>query len=221
MTAPLRRLVCAEKRPEDDAARRSQALAGCADQTRTAASLKSRRSWGTAVALTLFFAVLGPALGGAAYIALAVAFKPLIRPELAEPLYWVARHFDRYGGLVSAYVYGVGPAAATGMFCAFSPAAPPRRLPRLLIAALAGGATTLALVALLQPFGALIGPYMDAGVADWADLAFYGPDREAVHVAFVASGAIAGLGCALVGAGPGLRTRHAPPTGAGLDGGQQ
>ena len=103
------------------------------------------------IGLVLMFAALGPAVGGALFIPLAVVFKTPIDPEAIGLMVLFTALFGHALGLIAAYVVGVAPAAATGFLYALWDAAAPERAPRALVAALIGGLIAYGLLLRLNP----------------------------------------------------------------------
>jgi hypothetical protein len=147
------------------------------------------------------FAALGPAVGGAMFIPLSVVFKPTITPDTIALLVLIAALFGHVIGLIAVYVVGIGPAAATGFLYALWDAAAPARWPRALVAALIGGLIAYGLALRLAPLGASVEVTVEANLGspavEWVDAASPGRIGVSLGHAFVASGAIAGLVCAL------------------------
>jgi len=146
------------------------------------------------------FAALGPAVGGAFFIPMSVVFKPSITPDTIALLVLIAALFGHAIGLVSAYVIGIGPAAATGFLYALWDAAAPVRWPRALVAALIGGLIAYGLALRLAPLGGSVETTVEANLGspavEWIDAASPGRIGVTLGHALVACGAISGLVCA-------------------------
>ena len=108
------------------------------------------------IGLVLLFAALGPAIGGALFIPLSIAFKAPTDLETIGLMVLVGTVFGHAFGLIAAYIVGVAPAAATGFLYALWDAAAPERAPRALVAALIGGLIVYGLLSRLNPVGASI-----------------------------------------------------------------
>jgi len=161
------------------------------------------------IGLTLLFAVLGPAIGGALFAPLAVLIGA---PHAAGATAAVAATAALFGhglAMVFAYVLGVGPAAATGFLYALWDAAAPAGAPRALAAAIVGGV----IVYLAYLWLAGLGAAAEAGLGDfspefaaWVESAFPRGFEVAARDALVACGAVAGFGCAAIAGLIGLTT---------------
>ena len=106
------------------------------------------------IGLVLLFAALGPAIGGAMFIPLSIAFKAPTDLETIGLMVLVGTVFGHAFGLIAAYIVGVAPAAATGFLYALWDAAAPERAPRALVAALIGGLIVYGLLSRLNPVAA-------------------------------------------------------------------
>ncbi len=172
------------------------------------------------IGIVLLFTALGPPVGGALFVPLAIALKP---PAAADALVLSALIAALLGHtvmLVAAYVVGVGPATATGFFFALWDAAALERWPRSIVAALIGGATAFAALLRLAAIGAsvefTIRGNLDASTAAWIDAASSGGIGSALAHAFVAGGVIAGVVLAMAASlvGPTMRPPRARDLGA-------
>ncbi len=173
-----------------------------------------RRFFAPLFGLMVLFAALGPPVGGALFVPLAVILKPPLAAGALTSAALIAALLGHTIMLIAAYVLGVGPAAATGLMYALWDAAAPERWPRALAAAIIGGAVTYAVALRIASLGAsadfTIQGNFDAPTADWIDFAFSGGIGGALTHAFVFSGAIAGLACAMAASLLGL-TMQPPP----------
>ena len=173
-----------------------------------------RRFFAPLIGLVMLFAALGPPVGGALFIPLAVVLGPPVAAYALALSALIAALLGHTIMLVAAYVVGVGPAAATGFLFALWDAAAPERWPRSLVAAVIGGAVAYAIVlrfaALDASVDLTIEGNVDASTADWIDAAFSGGISGALLHAFVASGAIGALVSAMVASLLGLTMRPAP-----------
>ena len=166
-----------------------------------------------ALGLTLLFAAFGPAVGGALFIPMAFFLEA--PPEAAAVVHigWIATLIGHALALIPAYLLGIFPAAVTGFGYALWDAWAPPRAPRALAAAAIGGAMAYALFSWLASLGAFIDSAVAADVSPtaghWIDTVFSGEFDSALRKALVASGAIAGLVCAMTAGLVGLTT--APP----------
>jgi hypothetical protein len=158
--------------------------------------------------LVALFAAFGPAVGGALFIPLAFLLEA---PLAAAHIGGIAALIGHTLALIPAYLVGIGPAAATGFLYALWDAAAPERAPRALAAAIIGGALTLGLYSWLVALGASFEESLSVEVSTtaggWIDRVFSGEFDAALRNALVASGAVAGLVCAMTASLIGLTTR--------------
>jgi len=162
-----------------------------------------------ATGLILLFAALGPAVGGAVFIPLALFAEA--ETQAAAHIGWIAGLIGHAFALVPAYILGLAPAAFTGfayaLYDAWAPAAAPRALGAGLIGALFAHGLYLWLVwagaAIVAWISLDVSETAGDGVYDWTAGEF---DVSLYH-ALIASGAIAGLACAAVAGLVGLTTR--------------
>ena len=173
-----------------------------------------RRFFAPLIGLMLLFAALGPPIGGALFVPLAVILKPPLAAGALTGSALIAAVLGHTIMLIAAYVVGVGPAAATGLIYALWDAAAPERWPRALAAAIIGGAVTDAVALRIAAVGGSVGftiqGNFDARTADWIDTALSGGIGGALTHAFVFSGAIAGLACAMAASLFGLTMQPLP-----------
>jgi hypothetical protein len=172
-----------------------------------------RRFFLPMIGLALLFAALGPAIGAALFVAIALALETPAAAQTVGHFGSVAPPLARAIALVVAYVLGAGPAAATGFLYALWDAAAPAGAPRSLAAALIGGALTYCLFLWLSSLGASLEATIrvDASPAAgrWLDAAFSGELSATLRAALVGCGAAAGLVCAMTASLIGLTTRGA------------
>jgi hypothetical protein len=144
--------------------------------------------------LVALFAALGPAIGGAAFVLLAMFAEA--GPLAAAHFGWVAWLIGHAFVLIPAYVLGLLPAAFAGLAYALYDAWAPPALPRALGAALIGALFAHGLYLWLRAAGAAIEAWVeiDGFVADWTAGEF---DAGLYH-ALIAAGAAAGFACAAV-----------------------
>ena len=160
----------------------------------------ARRFFAPLIGLVLLFAALGPPVGGALFVPLAVVLKPPVAADALALSALIAALLGHTVMLVAAYVVGVGPAAATGFLYALWDAAAPERWPRSLVAAVIGGAMAYAVALRLAAIGASV-EFTIRGRCRRFDrrmdrrVRFPAGSTGALAHAFVASGAIAGLVC--------------------------
>jgi hypothetical protein len=153
--------------------------------------------------MMLLFAALGPPIGGALFVPLAVLLKPPIAAGALAGSALIAALLGHSVMLIAVYFVGVGPAAATGLLYALWDAAAPERWPRALAAAVIGAALTYAIALRIAAIGASAhftfqGDF-DPGTADYIHYAFSDGIGGALTHAFVACGAGAGFACAGAG----------------------
>jgi hypothetical protein len=173
-----------------------------------------RRFVAPLIGLVLLFAGLGPLIGGALFVPLAVVLKPPAAAGALALSGLIAALLGHTIALIAAYVVGMGPAAATGFFYALWDAAAPDQWPRSLVAAITGGAVAYAALVRLAAIGASVDltleGSLDAPAADWIDAAFSGGIEGALTQGFVACRAVAGLVAAMVASLIGLTMRPTP-----------
>jgi hypothetical protein len=163
-----------------------------------------------AFGLVVLFALLGPAVGGAVFIP--VALMGEAGADSAPHIGWIAGLIGHAFALIPAYLVGFWPAAFTGLvyalYDAWAPAFAPRALGAALIGALVAHGLYLALMSLggtMQvwvegDFGTAIGDM----VQDWTA----GEFDVSLYRALVVSGAAAGLVCAMIAGLLGLSVRR-------------
>ena len=164
--------------------------------------------------LTLLFAAVGPAIGGAIFVPLAIVLKPPIGADTLALSALVAALFGHTILLIAAYVVGAAPAAATGFLYALWDAAVPERWPRALVASIIGGVVAYGVLARLASIAASVDLTIEGNlsgpVAEWIDATFVGDVEGVFAHAFVACGAVAGLVCAMLASLLGLTQKLAP-----------
>lgn len=152
-----------------------------------------------AAGLTLLFAAMGPAIGGAVFIPLAMLLEA--ETQAAAHIGWIAGLIGHAFALVPAYVLGILPAAFTGLAYALYDAWAPANYPRALGAAAIGACFAQGLYLWLMWAGERLGAWiaLDFGdsvgdvVYDWSA----GEFDASLHHALLASGAAAGFACAM------------------------
>lgn len=181
---------------------------------------------GPFIGIALLFAALGPPIGGATFVPLALLLKASAAAGAFAFATVIAMMFGHWIMLFASYAVGLGPAVATGVLYALWDAAAPARWPRALAAAVIGGLiaylVALRLAALgssldmiFEPdFGApavqsisLTAPAISVTAPDPATLGSI--EIELVR-AFVASGAVAGFVCAMAASLMGLTLQPTP-----------
>ncbi|MDE3176079.1 MAG: hypothetical protein KGM15_08265 [Pseudomonadota bacterium] len=175
----------------------------------TAPAAPSRPFFLPALGLVVVFALLGPAIGGAVFIPLAMLLEA--QTQAAAHIGWIAGLIGHALALIPAYILGLMPAACAGLAFALYDAWAPVRAPRALGAALIGAAMAHGLYLWLMWAGAAIGGWIvyDFGdsvgdvVYDWTS----GEVDSALYQALIASGAFSAFACASVAALIGLTTR--------------
>ncbi len=173
-----------------------------------------RRFLAPLLGITLVFAAFGPPIGGAMFVPLAVLLKA---PAAAGAFAFsavVASLFGHWIMLIFAYLVGLGPATATGFLYALWDAAAPERWPRALVAAAIGGFATYAVALRLAALGVALDMMFETHVeppsAEWISATGPGPEESGLLRAFVASGAVAALACAMMASLFGLTMRPTP-----------
>ena len=180
----------------------------------------TRRLFAPMIGLVLLFAALGPAIGGALFVPLALVLEAPAGADALALLGVIAAMAGHVVGLIAAYFIGIGPATATGFVYALWDAAAPERAPRALAAAIIGGLITYAVALRLASLGAPLDLTIHAEVgsstADWTDKTDSGGLADALTQAFVLCGAAAAFVCAFAASLLGLTTRPGlePPAAA-------
>jgi hypothetical protein len=148
------------------------------------------------IGLTLLFAALGPGIGGALFIPVAVVLEAPTGSGAVLHIGAIATAIGHVFVLIPAYLVGIFPAAATGFLYALWDAWAPSRLPRSLAAAAIGGAITYALYLWLASLGAMLTATLPADALDGFNEYLGGEFDTTLQEALVGSGAVAGLVCA-------------------------
>jgi hypothetical protein len=160
-----------------------------------------RRVFAPAVGFMLLFAALGPPVGAVLLVPLAVLLKPSLAAGALAGGALIGFLLGHWVMMILAYVFGVGPAAATGLLYALWDLAAPGRWPRALAGALIGAAVTYFVALRIAALGASVGftiqSSFDPQTADALDAIFSEGTGVAVTHALVLSGALAGLVCAM------------------------
>jgi hypothetical protein len=157
----------------------------------------------------LLFAALGPAVGGAVFLPLALLAEA--KYQAAAHIGWIATLIGHAIVLLPTYVLGLLPAAFTGLAYALYDAWAPRGAPRALGAAAIGAVFAHLLYLWLIWAGAAIegwigvdfGSTVGEFVQDWTS----GEFDSSLYEALIASGAASGLVCALTAGLLGLTMR--------------
>jgi hypothetical protein len=175
------------------------------------------------IGLTLLFAALGPAIGGALFAPIAVVLAAPRATDAAATVASLAAVFGHGVALVFAYILGIWPAAATGFVYGLWDGAAPAEAPRALAAAIIGGAIAYCVYLWFASIGASFAASAGADVSgefrDWFAPWFpHGLDAT-LRGALVGCGALAGFGCAMIASVIGLTTKGAlapaPPPASG------
>ncbi len=171
------------------------------------------------IGIAFVFAALGPPIGGAIFVPTALLLKA---PAAAGTFAFAAPFAALFGHwimLFAAYVVGVGPATATGVLYALWDAAAPERWPRALVAAIIGGFVTYAVALRLAALGVsldmMLNPDGDPPTVQLINMTPFVATEPAsagrvLVRAFVASGAIACLVCAMAASLFGLTMQPTP-----------
>ena len=145
------------------------------------------------IGIVLLFAGLGPAVGGALFIPLSVVFKAPTDLEAIGLMVLVSTMFGHALGLIAAYIFGVGPAAATGFLYALWDAVAPGRAPRAIVAALIGGLIVYGLLSRLNPMAASLEMTIKTNFGSSAHWEAPSSIGLTLGHALIACGAVAGL----------------------------
>ena len=159
--------------------------------------------------LVALFTAMGPAVGGALFIPLAMIAEA--QGQAAVHIGWIAGLIGHAFALIPAYVLGLLPAAFTGLAYALYDAWAPPAAPRALGAGLIGALFSHGLYLWLLQAGATlndwIGADFGAGVGDYVHEWTAGEFDASLYHALIASGAIAAFACAAAAHLMGLTTR--------------
>jgi hypothetical protein len=161
-----------------------------------------------ALGLVVLFAVLGPAVGGAVFIPVAMTLEA--GTDAAPNIGWIAGLIGHAFALIPAYLLGFLPAALTGLVYALYDGWAPAWAPRALGAALIGALCAHGLYLWLMWAGATAGVWIQSDfgdgvsdmVADWSA----GEFDVGLYRALVFAGAASGLVCAMAAGLLGLST---------------
>jgi hypothetical protein len=163
-----------------------------------------------ALGLMILFAALGPAVGGAVFLPLALYAEA--QSQAIAHIGWIATFIGHAFALIPAYVLGLVPAILTGLAYALYDAWAPRGFPRVIGAAALGAVFAHGLYLWLMWAGAAIEDWISvdfgssAGgfIQDWAA----GEFDVGLYRALLMSGAAAGLACAAAAGLLGLKARN-------------
>src|SRR5271165_3254668 len=182
-------------------------------------SVPQRRFLGRFIGIAFLFGALGPPIGGATFVPLALVLKAPAAAGAFALTAVVASLFGHWVMLLAAYGIGLGPATATGVLYALWDAAAPERWPRALAAAVIGGSLACAAALRLAAIGSSLDMMFDANF-DGATVQSISmtalvpaapvPTASGLVRAFVASGAVSGLVCAMAARLLGLTMQPAP-----------
>jgi hypothetical protein len=162
-----------------------------------------------ALGIVVLFALLGPAVGGAVFIPVAMALEA--GTDAAPHMGWIAGLIGHAFALVPAYLLGFVPAVLTGLAYALYDAWAPSWAPRALGAALIGALFAHALYLGMMQAGAGIGVWIESdfgdGVGDMVNDWTAGEFDDGLYRALLLAGAASGLACAMAAQLLGLRLR--------------
>jgi hypothetical protein len=183
-----------------------------------------RRFLGPFIGIAAVFAGLGPPIGGVTFVPLALALKASAAGGALAFATLVSALFGHWIMLIAAYVVGFGPAVATGVLYALWDAAAPGRWPRALVGAVIGGFVTYAVATRLAALGVSLDTMFDSNFDAPAMQSISMAEPVATRLAstgaglvraFAASGAVAGMACAMAASLIGLTMQPRPvPPGA-------
>ena len=163
-----------------------------------------------ALGIVVLFALLGPAVGGAVFIPVAMALEA--GTDAATHMGWIAGLIGHAYALIPAYVLGFLPAMLTGLCYALYDAWAPSWAPRALGAALIGALFAHALSMALMSAGAGLSLWIQGdfgdGVSDIVNDWTAGEFDEGLYRALVLAGAASGLACAMAAQLLGLRLKR-------------
>lgn len=160
--------------------------------------------------IVALFALLGPAVGGAVFIPVALIGEA--GADSAPHIGWIAGLIGHAFALIPAYFVGVWPAAFTGLVYALYDAWAPAYAPRTLGAALIGAGVAhglyLGLLSLGGTMQIWIASDLGTGVGDVVQDWTAGEFDVGLYRALILSGAAAGLFCAFAAGLLGLSVRR-------------
>lgn len=163
-----------------------------------------------ALGIVALFAALGPAVGGAVFIPVALMLEA--GAEAAPHIGWMAGLIGHAFALVPAYLVGFWPAAFAGLvyalYDAWAPAFAPRALGAALIGALVAHGLYLALLSLGGTMQVWIESDFGSGIGDFVQDWTAGEFDAGLYRALVVSGAAAGLVCAFAAGLLGLTVKR-------------
>lgn len=173
-----------------------------------------RPFFGPLIGITLMFAVVGPPVGGAVFVPLALLLKAPAAAGAFAFSAFIATLIGHWIILIFAYAVGLGPAAATGFFYALWDAAAPSAWPRALIAAVIGGLVTYFVALRLAALGVDMHWMFEQNgqppSAQWISATEPAPAEIGLTRPFVLSGAVAGFVSAMAANLMGLTMRPRP-----------
>ena len=151
-----------------------------------------------ALGLVALFAALGPAVGGAVFIPLALVAEA--QTQAALHIGWIAGLIGHAFALIPAYIVGFLPAAFTGLAYALYDAWAPPTAPRALGAGIIGALFAHGLYLWLAQAGTAMVGWVRFDLGDGAGNFVYdwtaGEFDASLYHALIASGAIAAFACA-------------------------
>ena len=160
-----------------------------------------------ALGILVLFALLGPAVGGAVFIPVAMTLEA--GADAAPHIGWIAGLIGHAFALIPAYVVGFVPAVLTGLCYVLYDAWAPGWAPRALGAALIGALFAHGLYLSLLSAGATLNVWIEAdfgsGVGDMVSDWSAGEFDVGLYRALLAAGAASGLVCAMAAQLIGLR----------------
>jgi hypothetical protein len=177
---------------------------------------------GPFIGIALLFAALGPPIGGATFVPLALVLKASAAAGAFAFATVIAALFGHWIMLFAAYAIGLGPAVATGVLYALWDAAAPPRWPRALAAAVIGGFVAYMVALRVASLDMMFEPGFDAPAIQSISLtaraiSVTAPDPTAPVAietglvrAFVMSGAFAAFICAMAASLTGLTMQPTP-----------
>ena len=175
-----------------------------------AAPPRAARFFLPALGLVVLFAALGPAVGGAVFLPLALMAEA--QTQAVAHIGWIATLIGHAIVLIPAYLLGLVPAALTGLAYALYDAYAPPGAPRALGGAVIGALVAHGLYLWLMEAGAAIQAWINFDISSTAGsfIEEYasGEFDAALYRALIASGAIAGFACAAAAGLFGLTTRR-------------
>jgi hypothetical protein len=119
--------------------------------------------------LTMLFAAIGPAIGGAVFIPLASLLEAPVAAGATMHLTWIATLMGHAPALIPAYLFGFGPATVAGLVFGLWDVWAASRAPRAIAAAVIGGALTYGQFLWLTHISAVLASSISVSLSEGAE----------------------------------------------------